>query len=251
MRRMISLLVLFCVVQCAHSQEAGLMITQANQAYRNGEYAKADTMYEKIVQNGYESPALYYNFGNTRFKLNDVPGAILNFERARRLSPRDEDVVYNLRLANLRVIDKVDPIPEFFLTEWWHEFIRLYSSTTWAGIVIAELWGVVFCAGIVLFLRSLLVRRILLFSAATLFLASILATTGMILQQQYEHTDLSAVIFAQSLSVKSSPDVNSINLFVLHEGVKVQILDNVENWRKIRLPDGKVGWVPSEALQII
>ena len=73
----------------------------------------------------------------------------------------------------------------------------------------------------------------------------------MILQQQYEHSDRIAIIFAQSLSVKSSPDSKSTDLFVLHEGVKVELLDSVENWRKIRLPDGKVGWIPGGSIQII
>src|SRR5881394_716957 len=116
MRRCIIGILMMAAACSARAQEAGLLFNQANQLYRKAEYDKAATMYEQIIKNGYESPALYYNLGNARFKLKDVPGSIVNYERARRLAPRDEDIAYNLRLANLRVIDKIEPIPEFFIT---------------------------------------------------------------------------------------------------------------------------------------
>lgn len=251
MKKWIHLLLIVAGISRASSQEAGLQFDQANQAYRSGEYEKASSLYEQIAENGYESPSLFYNLGNALFKMKDIPGAILNYERARRLSPHDEDITYNLRLANLRVIDKIDPLPELFIVEWWHEFMGLYSSARWAVIAISLLWGAGICGGIVLFSRSILFRRILVLIGTVSFLSSLLSFNGMFRQLRHEASDTDAIVFVASVSVKSSPDAQSTDLFLLHEGVKVELLDTVENWKKIRLPDGKMGWIPVDGIRII
>jgi tetratricopeptide (TPR) repeat protein len=251
MRRVLIGILLVWAVGTARSQEAGLLFSQANQLYRNADYEKAATIYEQIIKNGYESPALFYNLGNARFKLKDVPGSILNYERARRLAPRDEDISYNLRLANLRVIDKIEPIPEFFLTEWWKDFIRSCSSSTWALLAVCGLWAAVVFAAVVMFLKTPMVRKVLALSSLFLVLASGVAFAGVTLQSQYERSQELAIISTPSISVKSSPDSKSTDLFLLHEGLKVEVLDSYANWKKIRLPDGKVGWAPAESIEII
>ena len=251
MRRWIFGILMVCAIGSAWSQEAGLLFSEANQLYRNAEYDKAAAAYEQIIKNGYESPALFYNLGNARFKLKDVPGSILSYERAKRLAPRDEDVLYNLQLANLRVIDKIDPIPEFFLTEWWRDFIRSCSSSTWALLAISGLWIAVVTAAVVMVLRTPTVRKILALGTIFLVIGSAVAFTGMNLQSRYQRSEELAIIFTPSISVKSSPDLKSTDLFVLHEGLKVEVLDSYANWKKIRLPDGKVGWIPAQSVEII
>src|SRR5208283_3571750 len=149
------ILFLLLVPSLLIADEASLQIEQANQLYRSGTYQKAAELYEQILKNGYESPALYYNLGNAYFKMQNIPAAILSYERGKRLAPRDEDILYNLRLANLRVVDKIEPLPQLFLIEWWNAFVNFFSSDGWGMIGIVMLW-VAACGGVA-YLRA---RRI-------------------------------------------------------------------------------------------
>src|SRR5713101_7431323 len=134
------LVVFVFIGQSLLAQEASLQFGQANQLYRDGKYEKAAGVYEQIINNGYEGAALYYNLGNAYFKLKNIPSAILSYERARRLDPHDEEILYNLRLANLRVVDKIEPIPQIFFVEWWHSLMNSFSSSGWAVAAIVSLW---------------------------------------------------------------------------------------------------------------
>lgn len=233
------------------AQEAALQFDQANRLYRDGDVQKAADMYEQIARNGVESPVLYYNLGNAYFKLKNIPAAILNYERAKRHAPHDEDVAYNLRLANIRIIDKIEPIPQLFFMDWWNAFMNLCSSSGWAMIGIIALWCIVICGSAFLFIRLMTVQRISFFLGVLFVLAAVIAFTGVVQQLGHERNDRTAIIFSPSVSAKSAPDGQSTDLFVLHEGVKVELLDAVANWSKIRLSDGKIGWVPVESIQVI
>ncbi len=237
--------------QVALGQESRLQFNQANQLYRDAQYEKAAPVYEQVVGNGYESAPLYYNLGNCYFKLHNIPAAILAYERARRLSPHDDDISYNLQLANLRVVDKIEPVPQLFLIEWWNGFIGLYSSDGWAMAVIVCAW----CAaagGIAFFLfRSPAIRRISFALASVSLLCCVLGVTGLLQQAKKEGSDRSAIVFSPSVPVKSAPDNQSTDLFVLHEGVRVDLLDAVGEWKKIRLADGKIGWLTGDSIRAI
>jgi tetratricopeptide (TPR) repeat protein len=233
------------------AQEADLQFRQANELYRTGNYEKAADLYETVLHNGYESPPLYYNLGNSYFKLNKYPSAILNYERARRLAPHDDDIAYNLHLANLRLIDKIEPIPQFFLLDWWKSFESLATSDRWAMIVVMAMWGLSVAAVIFWFVRSALIQRALFLLGLLFILTAGTSAFCMFRQMAAERGDQSAIIFSPSVTVKSSPDDKSTDLFVLHEGIKLELLDNVGEWRKIRLPDGKIGWLPQQDMQVI
>ncbi len=240
-----------CLVVVSKADEAALQLEQANQMYRNGEYQKAATMYERIAKNGYESPALYYNLGNANFKLRNLPASILNYERARRLLPHDDDIQYNLRLCNLRVVDKIDALPSLFFVEWWRAFMNLFSSDGWAMLGIVSLWLTVICGAVLTFLQSNILRRIVLLATMVGLLSSICSFIGVAQRSHPEQSEQVAIIFSPTVSVKSAPDAQATDLFVLHEGVKVELIDKVAEWNKIRLPDGKIGWILAEALQVI
>ena len=239
------------MAQGAVAQEASLKFEEANTLYRSGDFQKAADAYESIVTNGYEHAALYYNLGNAYFKLQNIPAAILNYERARRLSPRDEDIIHNLRLANLRVVDKIEPIPQLFIKEWWNALIAGLSSDGWASAGIVSLWTAVLMGVAFLVVRSGLVQRVSLGIAFAAVLFAVFSFVAVAQQIHHEQGDLQGIVFSQSASVKSAPDEASVDLFVLHEGVKVELLDTVGEWRKIRLPDGKVGWLPGEDIRVI
>ena len=242
------LLILLAVPALLLAQEEALQFEQANGFYRNSDYRKAAEMYEQVSRNGYESPALFYNLGNAYFKLQNFPSAALSYERARRLAPHDEDILYNLRLVNLRVIDKIDPIPRLFLVEWWNTIVTQFSSSGWALAGIVGLWLAAGFAALFVLLRQAMMQRIAFLLAC---LAVILSIGSFVWMVQAEQSVNAGIVFAQSIAVKSAPDAQSTELFVLHEGVKVEVLDAVGEWRKIRLADGKVGWLTAASLQII
>ncbi len=250
MRRFLFIVTLF-IYELTFAQEAAIQFEQANQLYRNGEYQKAVQMFEQVIKNGYESPSLYYNLGNAYFKLNNLPASILNYERAKRLSPNDDDINYNLRLANLRVIDKIEPIPRIFIINWWRSFINLFSSNEWSWGVIIFLWVAAVCGAFIFVLRSITYQRLAFVGIIIAFTLIVLSAISMFQRYGSEQKEQHAVVFPQTVSVKSAPDAQSTDLFVLHEGVKVELLDTVGGWWKIRLADGKVGWLPIKSLQII
>lgn len=234
-----------------YSQEESLQFAQANQAYRSGDFSKAAELYEQIARNGYRHPSLFYNLGNSYYKLKNIPAAILNYERAKRLAPRDEDIAYNLRLANLRIVDKIEPIPQLFFAEWWNAFLGELPSAGWAVVIIAALWLAVVAGSLVVLLRSVVIRRISLAAATLFLLCAVVGIVGATQQLHNEQNTHDAVVFTPSAAVKSAPDEKSTDLFVLHEGVKIELLDSVGDWVKIRLADGKVGWLPLASAVII
>ncbi len=250
MKTVLMVLTLFAAT-LAFAQEERLQFEQANQTYRSGDFKKAAQLYEQVLENGYESPALYYDLGNAYFKINNLPAAILNYERARRLAPNDEDIRYNLRLATLRIVDKIDPIPQFFLVEWWRAMLNWFSSGGWATVSLTCFWVAALMAGLLVVSRSMIVQRMALFIGLVVLLLGSFSMVSAYQRAKAEKSDQSGIVFAPSISVKSAPDTQSTDLFVLHEGVKVDFLDSVGDWRKIRLADGKIGWLPQESVQVI
>ena len=237
--------------QAGFSQEARIQLSQANQLYREAQYQKAAQLYEQVLKNGYESAALYYNLGNCYFKLENIPAAVLSYERAKRLSPRDEDVSYNLRLANLRVVDKIEPLPQLFFIEWWNGFLTLFSSDGWAIAAIISLWVAGIGGALFLLFRTAIAQRVAFSVALVSVLSCAISGIGVYQQLRGERADRAAIVFSPSVSVKSAPDAQSTDLFVIHEGVKVELTDEVGDWKKVRLADGKIGWLPVEVIQLI
>ncbi len=224
---------------------------KASELYQKGDYYNAAAKYEKIIKSGYESPELYFNLGNACFKMNKIPDAILYFERARRLAPEDEDINFNLKIANLKIIDKFETVPKLFFIEWYEQIRDSFSSHSWSVFAIILAWiTFVALAGFILFWQPV-VRRVLFTIAVLSFLLAILFE---IFANQKFHFELArdqAIIFSPSVYVKSSPDEKSTDLFILHEGTKVKLLDTVGEWKKIRLANGSVGWLPEKSFEVI
>lgn len=233
------------------SQEAVIQFEQANQFYRNGEFTKAAQMYDQVVKNGFESSELYYNLGNSYFKLQNIPASVLNFERAKKISPNDEDINYNLRLANLRVVDKIEPMPRLFFLNWWSSFMNLLSSDGWSIVGIILIWICAISGSLIFISRSITMQRIMFIITFIALISSAIAFIGIFQRHNIEQNEQWAIVFTQSVPVKSAPDKQSTDLFILHEGVKVEFLDSVGEWKKIRLADGKIGWLPLADLRII
>ncbi len=242
---------LILVTGLGFAQEAKFQFDEANQLYRKGEYAKAAGMYEQVLKNGYENASIYYNLGNAYFKLGNVAASILNYERAKRLSPEDEDINYNLRLANLKVVDKIEPIPSLFFINWWNSVMNLYSADRWGAAVVIFIWITALAGSMIFMARKTLFQRLFFFLVLASLLLCALSLSGMMVRASAERNQKAGIVFSQTVPVKSAPDAQSVDLFILHEGVKVEFLDQVGSWRKIKLADGKVGWILQEAVQVI
>lgn len=230
-------------------QQAEATFAQANHYYNEAIYDSALIAYHSVLDSGLASAALYYNMGNTYFKLRDFPSAILYYEKARKLAPADEDILFNIGLANNMIVDRIEPIPQMFYRIWWNQFYGLFDADTWAWI------SVVF---FVLTLALLLLYRVadrlfwrkLGFFGGLLLLLLFIGSFGLASQKFYYTQEVSeAIIFAPTITVKSAPSANSVDLFVLHEGTKVLLLEEVEDWAKIRIANGSVGWLPYESMK--
>lgn len=224
---------------------------RANTAYINGDYHVAMELYEELVARGLGSAKLYYNLGNAYFKDGLTGRAILYYHKALRLAPGNDDIRYNLSVAEARAKDRIEAIPDFFLTEWIRAVRRTMSCTAWSVLSLAAL---VLTLG--LFLIYLLAQRLSLRKGG--FYGTILAgvlfvlTTCFAAGERREMLDDShAVVMAASTAVKSSPDKSSTDLFVLHEGTLVSITNRLEGWCEITIADGKKGWLEAKTIETI
>lgn len=227
------------------------LIEAGNKYYEKELYNDAINMYEKVLEQDLASATLYYNLGNAYFKTNDLASAILNYEKAKKLNPKNEDLLFNLKIANSRITDKIEPVPQLFFKKWWDAIYNSFSADTWSFIAIAFLY--LFLAfAVIYFLSHRKVLKVFAFWTGLLFL--LLTISGfLIASEKYQHTkeNNEAIVFSPTITVKSSPSDNSVDLFVLHEGSKVQLLDKVDNWHEIRIANGSVGWLPGSAIKKI
>jgi tetratricopeptide (TPR) repeat protein len=251
MKRYAILPIMLLITLTSFSSVQSDNVVKANKAYSAGAYSQAAELYKKVADAGYESPELYYNLGNAYFKLNDYARAILWYERAKRLDPGNEDINFNLNVANTKISDKIEALPELFYKRWFNGLVQVFSFDTWAMMgVCMFLCGLL---GLVFYLASrvLIIRKIGFLAAMVLFFFSLF--TFFMAWNGYSTAKFSneAIIFTPTIIVKSSPDEKSTDLFVLHEGTKVSLLDNISGWYEIRISNGSVGWLPQSSLEKI
>lgn len=220
----------------------------ANTAYINGRYAEAAAGYQRILAEGFYSAKLYYNLANALFKSGQTGRAILFYHRALRLDPGNEDIRYNLRIAEQSTKDRIEAVPEFFLRTWLRTLRHTLSGTAWSVLSLGAL-----AAMLALVLFYLLARRITVRKAGFYgMLAALLlfvVTTAFAVAQRRELLDArGAIVTASAAVVKSSPDRGATDLFVLHEGTMVRITGSLGEWREIVIADGNKGWI--EAIRI-
>lgn len=226
-------------------------IEKANKAYADGHYSAALELYQQVVKEGYQSADLYYNTGNAYFKTNDLPNAILYYERAKRLDPGSEDISFNLKVANSRISDKIESLPEMFYRRWFISLSAQFSSDAWAKAGIVMFILSLLCAATYIISRILIVRKIGFWMTILSFVVSLIFVIFAYQNFQFIQNQNEAIIFAPTVTIKSSPDDKSIDLFVLHEGTKVKLLDHIGNWWEIKIANGSVGWLPSSSIERI
>ena len=216
-----------------------------------GSYKEALQIWTDIYNTGYRSANLDYNIGNAYFKLNNIPSAILFYERAYLLKPADENINYNLLIARTLIVDRFQEIPELFFIKWYN-FVSLFLSTnSWAKISITSF--ILFLLLLSLYIYSSRYRhKIIGFWLGVLFIVlSLTSLAFTIRNKSLVYDSHKAIISSPMVNGKSSPDKSGNDIFVLHEGTKVTVEDGVGEWSEIRLSDGNKGWVPLNSIIII
>ena len=250
MKRILFISILLVPVM-AFSADPEITIAKANKAYTDGFYAHAAELYKSVIASGSESADLYLNLGNACYKQNDFASAILYYEKARKLDPGNEDVNFNLRIANSKITDKIESIPELFYKRWYKKLIESFSVDKWSKVGLVCLFlglvaGLFYVISKILFIRKAGFWLGIFFVVVSLF-------SFLFAWQSYDEIihRKEAIIFTPTVTIKSSPDEKSIDLFVLHEGAKVELIDNIGTWYEIRIANGSVGWLVTSSVEKI
>lgn len=219
--------------------------------YTSGDFAAAITTYESIVESGLESDDLYYNLGNSYYKTGDLPNAILHYEKALKLKPTHNDAAYNLELAQQYITDKTEVVDVFFLTKWITGLRQSFTSDEWAYLSVVTFIAFVLLLLVFTFSARSILKRIS-FYVGILFLLTSIVGLWSASQSKSDRVDkVEAIIFSPSVTIKGSPNTKGTDLFILHEGTKVSVIDSVGQWKRIKLQDGNVGWLQDTALKNI
>jgi tetratricopeptide (TPR) repeat protein len=236
-------------VLTAGNQE--ILLAEANKSYTDGKFVDAIKLYDSLITQGYKSDIIYFNLGNAYFKQKNIPAAILNYERAALLNPGDEDINFNLELAHTYTVDRIEPLPEFFMITFFR-YLRSWMSTNgWAYTGILFLLFSLILAAIFWFTYNPLLKRLSFSFGILTVLITLLSFTFSIQQKKNILNHNFGILFPSVVAVKSSPGESGKDLFVLHSGTKVKILDSVSDWYEIRIADGNKGWVLKDTLEKI
>jgi len=221
---------------------------KANAYYTTEEYQQAVSAYEQILLEGQESAKLYFNLGNSYYKTGDINHAILNYERAKLLAPQDEDIQFNLELANQFVTTEIDELPQPFFVRWRTRTVNLFPADTWSVISIGAFIVFLGLLGLFLFSRRTGFKKLSFWFGILAIIISAFTYSFAARQTKKIAARNQAIVFCPRVTVKSSPAETGTDLFLLYEGVKVEISDSLSTWKEIRLSDGNIGWLPDSCI---
>ncbi|GAA3593752.1 tetratricopeptide repeat protein [Flavivirga amylovorans] len=245
----------FCIVSfllglVAFSQNQTLF-EKANALYNEGKYAEAIDNYNAILETQNHSADVYFNLANAHYKLNNIAPSIYFYEKALQLAPDDDDIKNNLSFAQNMTIDAIDVIPEAGLSKLIKSMTNMMSFDNWARTAV----GLVFCFVILVlvyyFAYSTLRKRLAFMGSLASLVLLCVSLAFAFHKYNLDKKDNPAIVFVQESKVKSDPNPKSEESFRLHEGTKIQVLESYNNWKKIKLSDGKMGWVNSEDIKLL
>lgn len=247
MRRLICILLLLFPLIPGTAAENPLL-EEANKLYTGQEFTLAAEKYEQILASGKESAEVYFNLGNAYFKTGDFVKAILNYERARLLAPQNEDIDFNLQIANQYVVDNLDQLPRPFFTRWWSNLANRSSSDGWARVSAISFVIFLLLLGSYFFSRSMRIRKLAFYTA--ILAAAILVLSFSLAYHQHAliQNRQTAIVRCPRVTVKSAPATTGTDLFLIHEGLKVEITDSLSTWKEVELSDGNKGWMMDSCL---
>jgi tetratricopeptide (TPR) repeat protein len=231
--------------------DADSLVQAGNRYYVNNDYQKAADTYQMVIDSGFAAPELYFNLGNSYYKMNNYARAILYYERALLLAPANKDIKFNLELANMHVVDKIDVIPEFFVKRWLRNLAKTVTSNTWAVISMLTFGLFLILLAFYLFSSARLVKQLSFYMFILSFFISVVCYIFSAQRKNMLEERQAAIIIAPSVTAKSSPDEYGTNLFILHEGTKVQVTDSIDRWNEIKISNGNKGWIQKSTFERI
>jgi hypothetical protein len=226
-----------------HDVDIDSLFLLANNLYQQGEYEQALGTYHAIILAGFESADLYYNMGNAAYRSNSIGHAILYYEKALKLDPAQEDAIHNLEFVSRYRLDTFEGVPSFFLGAWVKGFVQLFTEKTWS--ILAMIFFIVILSGLLIYLfsRRMAVKKSGFVSGlASVLLFAITFSSALSRHRDIVHPD-DGIILAPSVVVRSSPSESGTELFVLHEGTKIEVNEKVAGWQNIKVIDGREGWI--------
>ena len=223
----------------------------ADSLYRAAKYEEAAKEYEQVLAAGYTSADLYYNLGNTYYRLGLMGQSILNYERALRLNPGMDDAKENLELANSKTVDRITVMPRLFLVKWYNALCTGITPGTWQAIVLILLALVGAAVALFFLARRIGVRKGALISVAGFGVLLLLSVLFLVVSTLRFNAREGAIVIQPTVTVKSSPELQSVDKLILHEGTKVSVGDSLSGWYKITLADGTTGWCQTENIERI
>lgn len=225
------------------AQTPNELFSKANSFYMEGNYEKAIELYLSVEKEGLIADDLFYNLGNSYYKLNKVAPSIYYYEKALKINPIHEDALFNLAFAKRMTIDVIEELPKTFLQRFSENVIQKLPFDTWAiiAIIASFLASVLF----LMYHFSYSSKVKLLYFNSSILAVIVLIVSVFFAFNNFEtvQKNRTAIIFTQTVEIKNAPSTKSEEVFELHEGTKVVILDELENWKKIKIADGKVGWI--------
>ena len=248
MKQIIALL-LFFTSTILLAQTADEMFTNANTLYKEGKYQEAIKLYEDIVATKNVSSELYYNLGNTYYKLNKVAECIYNYEKSIQLDPLNQDAQNNLIIAKRLTLDRIEELPKSVFQKLNENFLQKFTYNTWAIIVVFLSFLASFLFLMYYFSYNSSKKRLYFTTSILSFLLLIISIVITVTQYNQSNKNIEAIIFSEEIEIKNAPTNDANEIFTLHEGTKVKILDTVDDWKKIKLVDGKTGWMLSKKLK--
>lgn len=233
------------------AKEASQMLKQGNAYYASQQFSKAIDAYKEVIRQGRESSALYFNTGNAYFRTNQLPHAVLYYEKALLLDPNDKEIQENLEMARKLTGDEIEAVPEFFLTRWRKAVMNSLSADTWGVISVSSFLLLLLAVGFFVAGQAPSVKRSAFFGGLMMLLALGISFSMGYAQKQRVQAHNSAIVFSPSVTVRSAPNPSATSLFVLHEGTKARIQEKSDGWYEIRIANGEVGWLKKEDIRRI
>lgn len=252
MKKSLTILTLIFCTMISMAQTPETLFEQGNKAYADGDYSQASSIYCEILKQGKVSPELYYNLGNTYYRLDEIGNSIVCYERALKLKPNYRDCRENLELAYSKTQDKIDQIPELFFVRWWKAAVNIFSTTGWEiAFIIILIFGALLAMSVAYFIPRGEHIRTILTSGYVIVALFALCLIGLISSSIMASSHKKAIVVASVAEVKSSPEQNSVEKMYLHSGTPVTIEETIGEWQKIRIADGNTGWVETNSISVI
>ena len=225
------------------------LFDEANAAYNNGDFEAAVEGYTKIEDLGKESAMLFFNKANAYYKLKNYPMSILYYEKALVLDPTNEDIKTNLQIANLTKVDKIDPVPQSVFVKWWQAAKDSLRPNAWAWLSLTLLFLALVLLLVFFLSRTQALRKTGFFLALIFFVFFVFAVIFAAQSRHDYFTHDDAIIIAPSVTMMSAPVKSGQELLILHEGTKVKVVGSMDDWNKVRLSDGNIGWIKADNMR--